>query len=161
MSVGLHQYQAVIAVRYGRLGVCTAGDRLQALDFLHAHAKLLAPTDDFTREVVRQLRAYERDPCYRFRLALDLHGTPFQQRVWRALCAIPPGRTRTYGDLARELASAPRAVGGACRANPIPVVVPCHRVVARAGIGGFGGQTTGPQLVRKGWLLAHELAARK
>ena len=161
MSAGAHRYQAVIAAPYGPLGVCTAGECLHAIDFLHADAALLAPADDFTREVVRQLQGYERDPCYRFRLALDLHGTPFQQRVWRALCAIPPGRTRAYGDLARELGSAPRAIGAACRANPIPVVVPCHRVVARAGIGGFGGQTEGPELARKRWLLAHERAARK
>lgn len=161
MSVGAHRHQAVIAAPYGRLGVCTAGGRLQAIDFLDADAALLAPRDDFAREVVRQLQAYERDPCYRFRLALDLHGTPFQQRVWSALRAIPPGRTRTYSELARELGSAPRAVGGACRANPVPVVVPCHRVVARAGIGGFGGQTKGPELVRKHWLLAHEGAAEK
>lgn len=161
MNAGSRQYQAVIATPYGRLGVCTAGGRLQAIDFLHADALPLTPADQLTREVVRQLRAYERDPCYRFSLALALYGTPFQQRVWRALCAIPPGRTRTYGELARELGSAARAIGGACRANPVPVVVPCHRVVARAGIGGFGGQTEGPELVRKRWLLAHEGAVEQ
>ncbi|MEJ2343821.1 MAG: methylated-DNA--[protein]-cysteine S-methyltransferase [Gammaproteobacteria bacterium] len=161
MKPGAHRYQAVIAAPYGRLGVCTAAGRLQAIDFLGADAALLAPSDDFAQEVARQLQAYERDPCYRFRLALDLQGTPFQQRVWSALRAIPPGRTRTYGDLARELGSAPRAIGAACRANPVPVVVPCHRVVARTGIGGFGGQTEGPELARKRWLLAHEGAAEK
>jgi methylated-DNA-[protein]-cysteine S-methyltransferase len=86
----------------------------------------------------------------------QLEGTDFQQRVWRALQAIPFGRTRTYGEIARELGSAPRAVGGACRANPCVILVPCHRVVAADGPGGFAGRTRGPWFAIKEQLLGHE-----
>ncbi len=84
--------------------------------------------------------------------ALDLRGTPFQQTVWKALLAIPWGEVRTYGDIARELGSGARAVGGANHQNPVAILVPCHRVVAvNGGLGGYGGGTE-----RKRWLLMHE-----
>ncbi len=84
--------------------------------------------------------------------ALDLRGTAFQRAVWRALLAIPWGETRTYGDVARELGSGARAIGGANHRNPIAILVPCHRVVAVHGaLGGYGGGVE-----RKRWLLAHE-----
>lgn len=71
---------------------------------------------------------------------LDPRGTPFQRRVWQAMLAIPPGATATYGDLAQQLGSGARAVGGACGANPIPILIPCHRVVAAdGGLGGYSG----------------------
>lgn len=104
----------------------------------------------------RQIEAYFRDGGAGFDLPLLLRGTPFQLRVWAALRAIPAGCTRTYGDLARELGSSARAVGGACRANPCPIVVPCHRVVAVNGLGGFAGDTRGRRVAVKRWLLAHE-----
>ncbi len=87
---------------------------------------------------------------------LHLAGTPFQQRVWALLRRIPPGVTRTYGELARQLGTAPRAVGAACRTNPIPLFVPCHRVVAASGAGGYFGRTAGRWLEIKRWLLARE-----
>ncbi|MCF7991219.1 MAG: methylated-DNA--[protein]-cysteine S-methyltransferase [Thiohalocapsa sp.] len=109
--------------------------------------------------LARELNAYFRDPLHRPALAPAISGTPFQRRVWHAISAIPPGSTRTYGAIAAELGSAARAVGGACRANPCPLVVPCHRVVARRGLGGFAGDA-GARLVEiKRWLLAHERAA--
>lgn len=83
-------------------------------------------------------------------------GSPFQRRVWRAIRAIPSGRTRTYGEVAAELGSAPRAVGGACRANPYPLLVPCHRVIGATGLGGFAGDASGRLIAIKRWLLAHE-----
>ncbi|HET19787.1 MAG TPA: methylated-DNA--[protein]-cysteine S-methyltransferase, partial [Chromatiales bacterium] len=87
-------------------------------------------------------------------------GTPFQQAVWQALAAIPPGQTRTYGELARMLGTAPRAVGGALRSNPTPLFIPCHRIVAAHGLGGYdGGAEAG--LRRKRWLLAHESGAAR
>ena len=84
-------------------------------------------------------------------------GTAFRQRVWDALLQIPIGESRTYGELARLLHSAPRAVGGACGANPIALVIPCHRVVGTHGsLGGFMGVTQGEPIAIKRWLLAHE-----
>jgi methylated-DNA-[protein]-cysteine S-methyltransferase len=87
-------------------------------------------------------------------LAVDAGGTPFQQRVWAALRRIPPGRTISYRDLATMagVPAATRAVGGANGANPVPLIVPCHRVIAANGrLGGYGGG-----LDRKAWLLRHE-----
>jgi methylated-DNA-[protein]-cysteine S-methyltransferase len=106
--------------------------------------------------VARQLARYFADGRGGFDLALAPRGTEFQRRVWALMRAIPAGETRTYGSIARELGSAPRAVGQACRANPLPIVVPCHRVVAAHGLGGFAGDTSGRRLAVKRWLLRHE-----
>ncbi|MBF0624741.1 MAG: methylated-DNA--[protein]-cysteine S-methyltransferase [Magnetococcales bacterium] len=73
-------------------------------------------------------------------LPLGPRGTPHQQRVWAVLATIPPGTTRTYGSLARMLKSSPRAVGQAVGANPLPILIPCHRVVAVRGMGGYSGR---------------------
>ncbi len=100
--------------------------------------------------------AYFREPTRRIDLPVQLRGTPFQRRAWQLIAAIPPGATRTYGELAADLGSSARAVGGACRANPCPLVVPCHRVVARRGLGGFAGDRNGRLRDIKRWLLAHE-----
>jgi methylated-DNA-[protein]-cysteine S-methyltransferase len=103
---------------------------------------LRRPDDALLRRAADQLHAYfagERDD---FDLPLDLHGTPFQRAVWQALLAIPAGRTRSYGEIARELgsASAVRAVGGAVGRNPVSVIVPCHRVVGTDGsLTGYAG----------------------
>lgn len=99
---------------------------------------------------------YFRDPRAKRNIPLAPAGTPFQRRVWRALCRIPPGQVRSYGELARALGTSARAVGGACRANPIPVLIPCHRVVSANGEGGFMGKTAGRAMTLKRWLLRHE-----
>ncbi len=105
------------------------------------------------------LDRYFRDGRAGLDLPLAPAGTPFQHRVWQALRAIPPGSTRTYGELARELGTSARAIGGACRANPCLIAVPCHRVVARDSLGGFAGERGGKRLAVKRWLLRHEGAA--
>jgi methylated-DNA-[protein]-cysteine S-methyltransferase len=147
-------FDAVIAAPFGALGI-RARDAVTDIQFL-SQAKPLAPRTALAKEVAAQLRAYFRDPAFRFDLPLETGGTEFQRRVWSALRAIRPGRALTYGGLAERLHSGPRAIGGACRSNPIPVVVPCHRVVAAHGLGGFmGGVTTGDTRIKQ-WLLAHE-----
>jgi O-6-methylguanine DNA methyltransferase len=101
------------------------------------------PTEDPAgiRPIVARLSAYlsDGDPCDD--LPIDARGTPFQRRVWAALQAIPRGQTRTYGQVAAEIgaAGAARAVGAACGANPLLLLIPCHRVVGSGGsLGGFG-----------------------
>jgi methylated-DNA-[protein]-cysteine S-methyltransferase len=92
------------------------------------------------REAVAQLQDYFDGKRMGFDLPVAPHGSAFQRRVWDALRAIPPGETRTYGDLAQLLGSSARAIGQANGANPIPIVIPCHRVVAAAGrLGGYSG----------------------
>jgi O-6-methylguanine DNA methyltransferase len=106
------------------------------------------------REAIAQILDYLEGKRRRFDLPLDLRATPFQKRVYEALVRIPFGETRSYGEVARAVGAprAVRAVGSANGANPIPLVVPCHRVVASGNrLGGFGG---GLRLKR--WLLAHE-----
>ena len=90
-------------------------------------------------EAAAQLDAYFAGHLTRFDLPLALSGSPFETRVWTAMQAIPYGETRCYGDLAGTIGSAPRAVGRACGRNPIPIVIPCHRVLAKTGIGGYSG----------------------
>jgi len=112
-------------------------------------------------ETARQLQAYLADPTFTFSLPLQPAGTIFQRRVWTCISAIAAGHTRSYGDLAKELHSAPRAVGQACGANPFPLIIPCHRVVAASkglngGLGGFAHDTGGLLIDIKRWLLAHE-----
>lgn len=103
----------------------------------------------------RQLIAYLQDPSFSFDIPLSQHGTVFQQRVWQAIAEIPVGQVRTYGQLAGQIGSGPRAVANACGANDLPLVVPCHRVVAQNGLGGFmQGKQNG--LLIKQWLLRHE-----
>lgn len=116
----------------------------------------LQPATLLLREAERQFAAYFREGTFEFSLPLQPTGTSYQQRVWRRLMAIPAGASCTYGDLARRLGSGPRAVAAACRANPLPLIVPCHRVVGSDGIGGYCGQAGGPWLQVKRWLLQHE-----
>jgi methylated-DNA-[protein]-cysteine S-methyltransferase len=86
----------------------------------------------------------------------NLDGTDFQKRVWAELLKIPPGKTVTYSDLAKKLHSHPRAIGQACKANPLPVTIPCHRVVGKNNLGGYCGKTQGKLLKRKQALLNSE-----
>lgn len=150
-------YAAVVAAPVGLLGIRMCGGQLVGIDFAPLTTSVDAAPGGAAREVLDQLFHYFEDPAWQFDLPLSMGGTPFQRRVWRALCRIPSGRTRSYGELARDLGSSARAVGGACRRNPIPIVVPCHRVIAAgAAAGGFMGQRTGEALAIKTWLLDHE-----
>ena len=151
-------YDAVIGSPLGRLGI-QAQRALTSIDFVTNRTPLKPPTAVLARKVCAQLRAYFVDPGYRFRLPLAPGGSEFRRQVWRELRRIPAGRVRRYGELAQRLGSAARAVGGACRANPIPIVIPCHRVIAVSGLGGFMGATGGRAMTIKRWLLRHERAA--
>ena len=106
--------------------------------------------------ILKQLKKYFSSAIPFSGLSLALNGTPFQKSVWKELSKIPLSETRTYGDIARKLNSSPRAVGNACRKNPIAIIVPCHRVVSAKGIGGYAGETEGKEIMVKRWLLNHE-----
>ena len=151
-----HDYQAILQTPFGALGVTMSTDRLKSIDFLPEENGSVAPVDEATRGVTAAIQGYLNDPNSTFPFELLLEGTDFQQRVWQRLMQIPVGTTVTYGQLAEELNSSARAIGNACRANPCPLVVPCHRVVGKTGLGGFAGKTSGPKLQLKIWLLSHE-----
>ena len=107
-------------------------------------------------KAIKQTLAYLEGHQHEFDLPLMTRGSDFQHRVWVQLADIPAGQTRTYGEIASRLGSSPRAVGNACRKNPVAVIVPCHRVVSANGIGGYAGHTAGQHLSVKAWLLQHE-----
>ncbi|MBV9859975.1 MAG: methylated-DNA--[protein]-cysteine S-methyltransferase [Alphaproteobacteria bacterium] len=117
------QDAAIVAIRWAEGGADTGGK----------------PPTPLLAEAARQLAAYFAGRLSEFDLPLAPAGSAFEQRVWQAMSAIPYGETRCYGELAEATDSAPRAVGRACGRNPIPVVIPCHRVLARAGLGGYSG----------------------
>jgi methylated-DNA-[protein]-cysteine S-methyltransferase len=150
------QWQAKMATPFGMVGIRTVDGELARIAFLPRGAEALAASDALAAQVCAEVGRYLADPGYRFRIALPGRGTPFQRRVWNAIALIPPGRTRTYGEIARELGSAPRAVGQACGENPFPLAVPCHRVVSASGLGGFAHKDEGYLLAVKRWLLSHE-----
>lgn len=125
-----------------------------AIDFLECHLRPFA--SHAAREVVEMLEAYLAGETVIRPIAGTTAGTAYQRRVWRALCKIPRGEVRCYADVAAELASSARAVAAACRANPLPLLIPCHRVVSRHGLGGYMGATSGRPLAIKRWLLEHE-----
>jgi methylated-DNA-[protein]-cysteine S-methyltransferase len=150
------EYQAIIAAPGFCLGVQCSDEEVTGIDFLEPRPELAATTA-LASETVRQLRAYLADPTFCFGLPLRPAGTLFQRRVWEQISAIPTGAVHTYGQVAKNLNNAPRAVGQACGSNPYPVVVPCHRVVATGGgLGGFARERGGFLLDVKRWLLRHE-----
>lgn len=148
--------ETLIDAPVGPLGVRWEGEVLTGIDLDPMVERPDSNPACLPKAIHAQLRAYFENPSACFDLSLRLPGTAFQQRVWAELRRIPPGETRTYGEIARLLGSGARAVGQACRANPCPIVVPCHRVVAASGLGGFAGDTSGRKLDVKRWLLNHE-----
>lgn len=146
---------ALINTPFGSVVVAVCGDQL-AIELLPSSVAVEQQSahPDVER-LCQQIMQYLQQPTISFDLPLVQHGTAFQQRVWRAIAAIPCGQTRTYGELASQIGSGPRAVANACGANHLPLAIPCHRVVAKNGIGGFmQGKQNG--LLIKRWLLQHE-----
>ncbi len=149
-------FDCVLESPLGRLGIRLDAGCLSRVDILPDAVPLQAPASMLARQVAMEFEGYFMDAQQRFSVTLAPAVTPFQQRVLTLLRAIPTGQTRTYGELAARLGSGARAVGNACRRNPLTIVVPCHRVVGASGIGGYAGRTAGPELRRKLWLLEHE-----
>lgn len=138
------------------LAITTEQGQLCSIVFVSANSPATMLPDSSCTETATLLRRYFADGNTLIPLLQPHRGTPFQRRVWQALQQIPPGETRSYGELAKQLGSSARAVAGACRANPVPILIPCHRVVSASGSGGYMGQLDGPALEIKRWLLHHE-----
>jgi methylated-DNA-[protein]-cysteine S-methyltransferase len=152
VTVDFPKMKVAVAIRDGQV---------TDIRYLPLSSPAVAPASPLAAEARAQLEAYRRHPDVRFDLPLRVEGTPFQLRLWEALCRIPRGKTLTYGELARQLGSEanPRTVGQACGDNRLPIVIPCHRVVAADGLGGFSHSTGGYLLEAKRWLLLHEIGA--
>lgn len=128
--------EAVIAVDWGQQDVTAAGSTVPVLD-----------------EALSQLEAYFAGHLQVFDLPLNPAGSTFQRQVYDQMLAIPYGETRTYGDLAQALDTYGQPVGQACGSNPIPVIIPCHRVLSAQGMGGYSGRGG---IETKAELLKHE-----
>jgi len=150
------RFCAIVAFPEMRVGVRTCDEAVVEITYLPPSIAERAPANALAARALRQLERYRADADASFDLPLAIEGTDFQRRVWAALCEIPRGRTLRYGEMAKQLGSAARAVGQACGANRLPVVIPCHRVVAAGGLGGFAHHTDGYLLEAKRWLLVHE-----
>jgi methylated-DNA-[protein]-cysteine S-methyltransferase len=152
------RFCAVIATPFGAMGIRTESGALRELVYLPANYALLPPQTAIAQKAAGQMQRYFDDATYQFDLPLIAQGTAHQQKVWKAISAIPAGQVVTYGQIARHIASAPRAVGQACGANFYPLIIPCHRVTAANGLGGFANQNdeASYHLQIKRWLLAHE-----
>jgi methylated-DNA-[protein]-cysteine S-methyltransferase len=145
-----------IKTSFGYVQLSAQNDCIVSVDFVARSYQPNSTRNVLLQQAQQQLNAYCEHAQFVFTLPLHMQGTAFQQRVWCALQKIPVGSVTTYGELAKQLNSSPRAVGGACRANPLPIIVPCHRVVSRQGMGGYSGQTTGVNMEIKRSLLRHE-----
>jgi methylated-DNA-[protein]-cysteine S-methyltransferase len=140
-----------------KVGVKTRDGKVVEIRYLPLATGSILPRNPLAATAAGQLQRYREDPDTKFDLPLLIEGTPLQRSVWDAMCAIPRGRTRTYGELAKELGAEARAIGQCCGDNRLPIVIPCHRVVAADGIGGFSHTTEGYLIEVKRWLLAHEI----
>jgi methylated-DNA-[protein]-cysteine S-methyltransferase len=149
-------FDAVLALPFAAVGIRVRGDAIAAIEFLPLDTPAHEPSEGLAAEACRQIRSYVADPARSIDLPLAIEGSEFQRQVWAAIARIPSGVTRTYGDIAAELNGTARAVGQACGDNRLPLAIPCHRVVASHGLGGFAHRTDRTMLDVKRWLLAHE-----
>jgi methylated-DNA-[protein]-cysteine S-methyltransferase len=151
-------FSAIVAAPFGAVGIRTDAGMVRELVYLPPPFREKAPTDPLAERVAQQITRYFAEPDFRFDLPLATVGTAFQRKVWDVIAAVPRGDVLTYGEVARIIQSAPRAVGQACGANWFPLIIPCHRVTATGGLGGFSnhGDANGFHVGVKRWLLAHE-----
>jgi methylated-DNA-[protein]-cysteine S-methyltransferase len=151
-------FSAIIEAPFGAIGIRTEPGAVRELVYLPSSFDVKAPIDQLSEQVVRQVERYLDEPDFRFDLPMAQVGTAFQHKVWKVIAAIPRGDVLTYGEVAKLIRSAPRAVGQACGANWFPLIIPCHRVTAAGGLGGFAhhDDETGFHLGIKRWLLTHE-----
>lgn len=143
----------------GNLVLFARGDVLFKTDWEFAGDPFQIVTGE--HDIQRQLNQYWLTPEKPIHLKLLKQGSDYRNKVWAELCRIPFGATITYSALARRIGSAARAVGNACRDNPFPLIIPCHRVVSVSGMGGYAGKTDGDFMTIKARLLDFEAAYKK
>ena len=151
-------FAAIVPAPFGYVGIRTEQKQISELVYLPPRFQEKSPSDAVAELAAQQIAHYFADPDFLFSLPLKSVGSEFQQKVWKAIASIPRGEVRTYGQIAKHIQSAPRAVGQACGANWYPLVIPCHRVTASGGLGGFAhhDDETGFHLGIKRYLLRLE-----
>lgn len=132
----LPMYTCTVSTQFGDLALTQTADHITKLDWGRASAE---DSTTVLQEARRQLLAYDAGKLETFDLPLSVGGSNFQRAVCAAMSAIPFGDTCTYGDIAKQLGAPAQAVGGACGGNPIPIIIPCHRVMGAKGLTGFSG----------------------
>ncbi|MEQ1528946.1 MAG: methylated-DNA--[protein]-cysteine S-methyltransferase [Methylococcales bacterium] len=142
----------------GKLVIVSRQDVVIQVDWLPAQQDGLNLPAPANKLFQRLLNDYFHNPHKDIPVKFLSQGSVFSHKVWAEMLNIPCGKTLTYTDIAKTLTSSPRAVGNACRANPYPLFIPCHRVVSVTGIGGYCGQTEGDFMNIKRKLLAFEAA---
>ncbi len=155
--------QSIIETPIGKLLLSVMDQTITRLEFLsettpslHCKQNHSNTTHPLLTEAHNQLNHWFIDPTYSFTVPIFPIGTPFQQKIWAALRTIPCGKTLTYQQVAEDLQTSPRVIGNACRRNPLPIFIPCHRVVAKQHLGGYAGKTEGNMMQIKKWLITHE-----
>lgn len=156
------QYDAVMKLPFAVIGLDFDDEVLVRVDYLESGISPMASTNKTIQYVCNQINDYCTGTLKdsQFDVSIRISGTDFQIKVWSQLQKIAYGQVRTYGDLAKQLKTSPRAVGNACRANPVALLVPCHRVISASGMGGYSGETDGSMVAIKRWLLEREKTAQ-
>lgn len=144
--------ESVFTIPMGRLAVLHDSHYLFEAAFTNKPE--LLSSGSLAKLISQELNNYFIDPNHRFQLPLKPQGSLYQQKVWNALLVIPAGRTLSYGDLAQNLQSSPRAIGQACKKNPLVLFIPCHRVIGKYSLGGYMGKQNAVNY--KEALLHHE-----
>lgn len=149
-------YQVCICFPEFSLGIRCDDQAVTSADFLPENAVEVGSESPLAQQIAERIAAYLCDSTTTFNLPMRPSGTPFQRKVWQEIARIPAGQVISYAELARRVDSGARAVANACGANPIPLLIPCHRVVASHGLGGFMQGARSDALAIKRWLLMHE-----
>jgi len=149
--------QIIVKTPIGKIAIDYQDDFVVEVQQVADQVRAVSKKDPFAIEIQKQFAAYFSKDLKKFNLPFLINqGTDYQLRVWDQIRKISFGSTVTYGEIAKKIKSGPRAVGNACRRNKLLLIVPCHRVVSAAGLGGFMGDADGSLVRRKQWLLDHE-----
>ena len=152
-------FTSIVKAPFGAIGIRVEHGKLCELSYLPPQYEAKPGQDSLSKNIAKQVQAYFKNPDFEFDIDLPVVGTDHQRKVWDVINAIPRGSVLTYGQVAKRIGSAPRAVGQACGANWYPLIIPCHRVTATGGIGGFARHDGGFHQNVKRWLLRHEEVA--
>ena len=129
----IKEFDATFSCPVGGIGIRIQNAKLTSVEFLYEDIVIERFSSIDAKKIAHLIQQYFKNPDTKFTCPTQIEGTAYQQKVWDYLRSIPVGEVRTYGEVANDLNSSARAVGNACRKNPIPIVVPCHRVVAKMG----------------------------